>query len=533
MKPLFRLGLALLSGLMLTMAWYSEWMTVLLFIAFVPLLLIEEYYLDTRKNVFGVFNYSYLVFLIWNLFTTYWIYKATLPGAVMAVLANSALMAFIFWLYHLSRRWSDKKVGRYALVFWWITFEYLYFKTEISWPWLTLGNGFAFNAEWVQWYEYTGVLGGSLWILISNIIIVSSIAELVLQRNTMNKRLIANGVLFALIIFVPIILSYVRYHNYEEQGEQVEMVILQPNIDPYHEKFGSMGALEQTSRLLEVADNQITPRTKYVIGPETALVERIWEGHARDYGSVRMIEKFLEENTHLAFVVGASTRREYGEGDFIPPTARQFRNSETYYDRFNAALQITTYDIDFYHKSKLVPGVEKVPYYQYFKFLDNFAADLGGTVGSLGKQAESSVFRFMGTTVAPIICYESIYPEYVASYVKKGANFLFIITNDGWWGNTPGFEQHMRYARLRAIETRRSIARSANTGISAFINQRGDVIKPTKWWTPTSIKHAVAENDEVTYYVANGDYLGRVAAFFTILIILLMLVKKILNKKST
>jgi len=217
-----------------------------------------------------------LVFLIWNLFTTYWIYKATLPGAVMAVLANSALMAFIFWLYHLSRRWSDKKVGRYALVFWWITFEYLYFKTEISWPWLTLGNGFAFNAEWVQWYEYTGVLGGSLWILISNIIIVSSIAELVLQRNTMNKRLIANGVLFALIIFVPIILSYVRYHNYEEQGEQVEMVILQPNIDPYHEKFGSMGALEQTSRLLEVADNQITPRTKYVIGPETALVERIW-----------------------------------------------------------------------------------------------------------------------------------------------------------------------------------------------------------------------------------------------------------------
>src|SRR6056297_496560 len=116
----------------------------------------------------------------------------------------------------------------------------------------------------------------------------------------------------------------------------------------------------------------------------------------------------------------------------------------------------------------------------------------------------------MGTTVAPIRCYESIYPQYVASYVKKGAGLLFIITNDGWWGNTPGYKQHMRYARLRAIENRRSITRSANTGISAFINQRGDVIKPTKWWTPTAIRSSLAINEEMTYFSKNGNYLGRV-----------------------
>lgn len=533
MKPIFRLSLAILSGLMLTVAWYSQYAAVLLFFALVPLLLIEEYYHDTKKNVFGVFNYSYIVFFIWNLFTTYWIYKATLPGAIMAVLANSALMAFIFWLYHLSRRWTDNKVGRYALIFWWITFEYLYFSTEISWPWLTLGNGFADNVQWVQWFEYTGVLGGSLWLLLTNIIIVSSMSELVLQRRTMNRRLIANGSLFFIILLVPLIISYVKYNSHEEKGDPVEMVILQPNIDPYHEKFGSMGALEQTSRLLQVADNMITPKTKYVVGPETALVETIWEGHARDYGSVKMIERFLEENSHVAFIVGAQTRREYVEGDFIPHTARKFSNADTYYDRFNAAMQITTYGIDFYHKSKLVPGVEKVPYFKYFRFLDRFAADLGGTVGSLGYQKESSVFSFKGTTVAPIICYESVYPEYVASYVNKGAHFLFVITNDGWWGNTPGYKQHMRYARLRAIETRRSIARSANTGISAFINQRGDVIKPTKWWVPTAIRHTIKQNDEITYYTENGDYLGRVAAFFTILIILFMIVKKVIGKKST
>lgn len=252
--------------------------------------------------------------------------------------------------------------------------------------------------------------------------------------------------------------------------------------------------------------------------------------NARKYASVKMIEEYLNENKHVAFVVGADTRLQYEKGDFIPPTARKFSNADIWYDRFNAAIQFTPYSLDFYHKSKLVPGVEKVPYYRYFKFLDKLAADLGGTSGSLGKQDTSSVFTFQNTTVAPIICYESVYPEYVASYVKKGAHFLFIITNDGWWGNTPGYKQHMRYARLRAIENRRCIARSANTGISAFINQRGDVLQATQWWTPTAIREKLAQNNQKTYYTKNGDYLGRVATFFTVLIILLMIVTRILQK---
>ncbi len=533
MKPYLRLSLSIISGLLLTMVWYWQWATFLVFFAFVPILLLEEYYLDTRKNHFAVFNYSYLSFFIWNVFTTFWIYKATFPGAIMAVLANTALMAFIFWLYHLSRRISKKKVGRFALIFWWIGYEYLFFNTEISWPWLTLGNVFADSIKWIQWYEYTGALGGSLWVLLINILIVAGISELVLQRTTMKKRIIANSALILLLILGPIIFSFIRYNNYKEKGEPEEIVILQPNIDPYHEKFGSMDKLDQISRLLSLADNKITQKTKFVVGPETAIVERVWEGHARHYTSIRMIEEFLRQNGHVSFIVGASTRREFEAESEIPHTARKYKNSNNYYDRYNAAIQINKYGLDFYHKSKLVPGVEKVPYYKYFKFLDNLAADLGGTVGSLGSQEESSVFSFQGTKVGPIICYESIYPEYVASYVKKGAGLLFIITNDGWWGNTPGYKQHMRYARLRAIENRRSIARSANTGISAFINQRGDVIKPTKWWVPTAIRSSLAVNDEMTYFSKNGNYLGRVAVFFTVLIILLAAVTGIINKKST
>ena len=110
--------------------------------------------------------------------------------------------------------------------------------------------------------------------------------------------------------------------------------------------------------------------------------------------------------------------------------------------------------------------------------------------------------------------------------MKKGAELIFIITNDGWWKNTPGYKQHMSFARLRAIETRRSIARSANTGISCFISQRGDVSQPTPWWQEAAISGSINANSELTFYVKHGDYIARVALFLSVLLVLLLVVKR-------
>src|SRR5574343_444659 len=71
--------------------------------------------------------------------------------------------------------------------------------------------------------------------------------------------------------------------------------------------------------------------------------------------------------------------------------------------------------------------------------------------------------------LAPAVCYESVYGDFMAKYIRSGAEVICIITNDGWWGNTPGHRQHLAYAKLRAIETRKQIIRSANTGISCFV----------------------------------------------------------------
>lgn len=89
--------------------------------------------------------------------------------------------------------------------------------------------------------------------------------------------------------------------------------------------------------------------------------------------------------------------------------------------------------------------------------------------------------------------------------------FLAIITNDAWWDNTQGHKQHLSYAKLRAIETRRSIARSANTGISAIINQKGELVQTLGYEKQGSIKGNLKLNNELTFYTSYGDYIARIA----------------------
>ena len=121
----------------------------------------------------------------------------------------------------------------------------------------------------------------------------------------------------------------------------------------------------------------------------------------------------------------------------------------------------------------------------------------------------------------------------MADYVQQGAQFIAIITNDAWWGNTSGKDQHLLYAKLRAIETRRWVARSANTGISAFINQRGDIVQRSTWWTSTALKSDINLNDEQTFYVKHQDYIAITGCAGSGLFGLFLIISSFKRKKST
>jgi apolipoprotein N-acyltransferase len=518
--------LALASALLLWLAWPPMPFTApILFIALVPLLLAVENIIkkDGPRKGLKVFRTTFLCFVVWNTACIYWVFNslhAVMPTWMAAIISiipfglGALLMTTAVWLYFQSRRIYNRWWSYAALICFWLAFEYLHQTWDLSFPWMTLGNGFAGSHYLVQWYEFTGVYGGTYWILMANILVFEAWraarnSNLTTEPNERTKlKRLQSQFLWrtAAHILIPVVISLLMYFRYEEKLNPANVVVVQPNIDPYA-KFGSMPAARQVEKLIRLSDSLGQANTEYFIWPETAIAKGTEEETVRTDSNFLHVQRFLNKYKNGNVLTGIESYALYRSAK--TKTARA-TSTGGYFDVFNAAIQIENSPrVQFYHKSKLVPGVEQIPFADQLAFLKPAFQAFGGSAGSYGKQDQASVFYSQnGIGAAPVICYESIWGEYVADYVLQGAQFIAIITNDAWWGNTSGKDQHLLYAKLRAIETRRWVARSANTGISAFINQRGDIVQRSKWWTSVALKADVNLNDELTFYVKYQDYIA-------------------------
>ncbi|WP_229743050.1 apolipoprotein N-acyltransferase [Hymenobacter qilianensis] len=536
--------LALLSAVLLWAGWpvHPAAMALLLLVGWVPYLRMEQ--LLTRRGASGwkVFRYTYLTLVLWNAFTTWWVSYSTLGGGIAAVVLNALLMCLPTMAFYHTKKLAGPTLGYISLPIYWIAFEQLHLHWDLTWPWLTLGNGFAQANSWVQWYEYTGFLGGSVWIWVVNILAFLSLQKYAAASRpgapelsrVQVQRLILIPLLAALL---PIGLSKLIGYNYQEKGPPVEVLAIQPNIDPYQEKFqGAENFIPieaQVTRLINLTTENLTPKTRLVLWPETSLDQAQWENQFDANPNTQRVRAMLAQHPNLELITGITSLVAYPSKETASVTAR-FRDDTGFYDVFNTAafLPNASTPANFYHKSRLVPGVEKVPPL-LTKLIANI--DLGGTVGSYGSQEERTVFRSPTDSalwVGPLICYESVYGDFVAEYVKNGATLLGIITNDGWWSDSPGHEQHLQYATLRAIEARRAIARSANTGISAFINQKGEITTQTDWWVPAASRATVQLNSELTFYVRHGDLIGPTMQVLAGLLLGFTLVRRFTGPKT-
>jgi apolipoprotein N-acyltransferase len=539
MKKYQLLLLSILSGLLFAAAWPQHGFAYLIFIAFVPLLWVEH---EITKNPHqhGKFSFFFIALaglLVWNVLTTYWIWNSTKAGAIFAFLLMSLSMTMVINFYHYTRNIVFKRNKAYvALILYWIAFEYFNLDWDFSFPWLSLGNVFATHPQLIQWYEYTGVFGGSLWVLLVNILLFEIFLHIKNKDkflfNLKNKFLKTTAICFV-IFFIPLIFSLFTYYHYQEKGKSTEVVAVQPNIDPYNEQY-VRPPLEILEQMLLLAQQKTDSNVNFVLFPESALQEYLWETQFNTSPSVNRLQNFISAYPKLAVIAGLSTRKMLEKDDAQTIAARAYPfEKDRYYEEFNTALLIDQKgNLQPYHKSKLTPGVEKMPFKKIFKPIEKFALDLGGTIGTLGIDAERKVFKCKnGANVSPVICYESIYGEYVTEFVKNGAELLFIITNDGWWGNTAGHRQHFSYAALRAIECRRDIARSANTGISCFINQRGDVLQQTDYWKPDAIRQKMYASNQLTFYVSYGDYIGKFSLYAGLILVIICFVMRIRKKQ--
>ena len=518
--------IAIGGGLLLWAAWPVSPLTFLIFVAWFPLLWLESV-VETRKQFFGL---TYITMFVWNVATTWWIWNASAPGAVAAFLANSLIMCLPWLGFRIAKKWLGETKGYIALVAFWMCFEFIHLHDwGLSWPWLTLGNAFASHPQWVQWYEITGTSGGTFWILLVNVLLFRHFKKNFGRIQEKSYRFLAAGIVS---LFLPFTFSWI-YNSSQKipptgAERAVNIVVVQPNIDPYEKVSENTGSFEsQLQRLIATSEQKVDSNTSLLIWPETALYSssRIDENNLKENYFLNPLWGFLQKHPNVSLFTGIESFRQL---DHKTKFTEEF--SGKFYESYNGSMVIDYAGAhSFYHKSMLVPGVETLPW--FLRFIANWFEKFGGTTAGYAKQPNRTVLAANDEIkIAPAICYESIYGEFMSKYVRNGANLICIITNDGWWKNTPGHKQHMNYARLRAIETRTWVARSANTGISCFIDPFGNVISPQAYDTRAAISLSMKLHNTQTFYVKHGDLLSPVMVVLSIILVVWCVAKKLISK---
>lgn len=544
---------ALCGGLLLGLAYPPTGLAFgfLAFIGLVPFLIS----LETTTRLRHAFNRAYLGTFVWNLIATYWVGGWAAEGNVDPFLMVSGialtffhplLMSIPFLLYDAARRRYGIASALVMLPFIWIGFEFWRAMTDIAFPWLSLHNTQTYNLAYIQFIEFTGSYGISFLIVCINV----ALYLLIRKGKIFGESKVAKGLAFFLsshlksilisVLLVAIVLPYVygiyRLNALEvQQTGDLRVLIVQPNINPWAKWDLSTARIVDSMIRSTQTGLQQHGDVDLVLWPETAITYPITVPAMRD--DLAGLGMFIDK-IQAPLLTGIPDKEYYRAGrDSIPRDAREAGGGE-YYRAWNAAMLFErqsdgSLKYQRYHKQLLVPFGERVPFVDDFPFLgDLFKWGVG--LGSWNREGVDSllVLNYQGqhvtspatSSIAMLICYESVFPTYVRQAVNKGANVIAIVTNDGWYGNSSGPYQHERYAILRAVENRRWVIRSANTGISCAIDDAGRVIEELPFNTSGSIAANVRSSAETTLYSSMGDVLptasmwanGVLVVFFTI-----------------
>jgi len=531
-----RIILAVASGVMLGASFPPSPVYSLAYVSLIPFLLLIE----TLDGTWRKLRYAYVTFFVFHVLTLFWIGGFVVGKDYWMMLAGGAVLllhplfyVMVVFLYIVVRDRLGLIAGLVFLPLAWIGFEYSHSLSEISFPWVTLGNSQAYDLQRLQIAEFTSTYGISFLILSFNVIGFVSIANLAARKWTFRSRpaLIALALLF-IVYFGPWIYGKAVLAKYAAvpAAETLNVGIVQPNIDPW-EKWGTRGENpwpsyeEQLAEYMRETKELSQQPTDLVVWPETAIPFRILLP-----GNL-MYWRWLRQNldSTLTPVLTGLPYTVFYDSAHAPVTASRDPVRNRYYDDFNSTtLLVPGRELGpVYKKIVLVPFAERIPYAGTFKFLiEPLKWNVG--IGMWGKGSDTVLFSLPlrdrpDSKFASMICYESVYPNFVREFVVRGAQFLVIMTNDSWWGNTPGAYQHASYASIRAIENRRWIVCAANGGISGFVDPGGNYHHATRLYTRSSFHGTIEPRTELTFYARHGDVFAGACAVSAILLLLLSL----------
>ncbi len=399
--------------------------------------------------------YSLITGISFSIFSFYWItYAISYYGdvnifvaVILFILFSIFFSLFLFVPFSVFLNWlRDYKYSIFLAPFLWVLLENLReFIPFSGFPWNLMGYSLSYINPIAQITAYTGIY------LLSFLSVFFSVAVYLFIRS--RNLLSASLVVFSIAIFVVIyIWGDNRIKNFQPEGVQKKIAVIQGNIDE-SEKNDPEKALEITQKYLGLMREAAKQDVDLIVLSESAIPT---------YPLFKPERALYVYFRHYLKKIGV-------------PLISGFDNYYTEGDNLILHNSIFLFDekaniVDYYNKIKLVPFGEYVPFpFGIFKPLFPY---LQGYDFIPGKKQK--ILKYREFKIIPLICFEAIFPEFVASFSHKG-NLIINATNDAWFGNTVAPYQHFEMARVRAIETGRYFVRAANTGISAVITPTGKI----------------------------------------------------------
>ncbi|MCX7607537.1 MAG: apolipoprotein N-acyltransferase [Bacteroidia bacterium] len=452
----------------------------------------------------SAFRPLYVALLTWNSIGCYWLTLTALSApngteAIVSFLAGALaiginpllmLLPFLLWRW-LSRR-SRVGFSPWLFIPFWGAFEYGHFRWELTWSWLTLGFAWSEWSFWAQLSAWFGPLGLSIWTLVGA-------AILFVPRPWLHK-----GTLFlGWIAGLPLLVSFFSSYKVERTNPPLTVWILQPNIDPYA-KFSELPPEEQVRRVLALLPEAPSPGT-LIVGPETVIPVAVSLDKWREESYLRPFYDYVRRYK-VNVVLGVVGYRYFPPGEPLPPSARPDERGGGY-ESYNAAILLRPDTAQIHIKGRLVPFVERAPYLEVLSFLRRWQIDLGGGFGHFGKpNGQPPLYLYPDSLpVGVAICYESIFAHDLRKRLPDKPTFLAILTNDGWWKKSSGYWQHLSFGRLVCQSLGVPAARSANTGVSAFISEKGELLQALPYDTMGRMQAQLSPRKPATFYYKWGE----------------------------
>lgn len=434
-------------------SWYYQ--PLFSFVAFIPIfsLLLSNYKYNTWL--------CFIFILILNHIVIFWIYEIGFFKGIASIFGNSLVMLLPFYITIQIKKHLSFHFILPIFIFLWILTEILHHYWFLSFTWLILGNIFSINTKYIQWYEYTTVIGGTFWVLICNLILYYFLS---------NRYKLVFFIVFLFISLFPIYLSLKIIKNKNNCKKESYLEVLIVNAIFENKKMTDQ---QKMKTLLKLIHSKISKNTDYILLPETIFSENIWETEIQQSIQYITLKNILVNYPKTKVIIGANLNK------ITSSKESHLKNSiGISYKKYNVAIEINTNNtIKIKEKDVFVPIEEYIPpFLSFINIPSLYLSKSSSNNHSFNIDKNKSIFIS--------ICYEMVNSFFVKTKIKNSDQIIFMLANESFFNQSEiGRWQYWNICKLRSIENRKYIVKSSSRGYAGLIDDYGkdvSVIKPTE-----------------------------------------------------